>query len=509
MRVFLLHPDSDFEVEWSLPDQADDLVADLGLEPLLNAMAAGDALLLQVARRALVASLCDPEEIRYRQGILRDAIDHPDLVRRIHELARQAVEAEKKIWGFFFKSPDIILHRSVEVMETFIGFLRGLRQLADEHGSEFRSEGMTRFVTMVKGELDDAYFTTLEQQLRRLHFRRGVLVSARLGTALKGTDYVLRGGVEEPQGWMDRLLGPRDHGLSFEIPPRDEAGGQALGVLRGRGVAMVAEALGHSADHILSFFVQLRAETGFYVACLNLRDWLTRKGEPTCIPECRDVTDPVLRARGLYDASLTLLRHERVVGNDIAAEVARLVVITGANQGGKSTFLRSVGQAYLMSQCGMFAAAEELTLGISTGLHTHFAREEDASMESGRLDEELSRLSRIADRIRPGSVLLCNESFASTNEWEGSEIGRQVIGALLQADVRVFLVTHLYNLAGSYRNDGPEHAVLLRAERRPDGARTFRILPGDPLPTSHGRDLYEQIFAEEGGAVARPPELRR
>ncbi len=509
MRVFLLHRDRDFEAEWSLPDHADDLVADLGLETLLNAMAAGDALLLQVARRALLASLSDAEEIRYRQGILRDAIAHPDLIRQIHDLARQAVEAEKKIWGFFFTSPDIILRRSVDVMETFIGFLRRLRQLADEHGSEFRSEGMARFVTMVKSELDDAYFTTLEEQLRRLHFRRGVLISARLGRALKATGYVLRRGVEEPQGWLDRLLGPRDHGLSFEIPPRDEAGARALGDLRGRGVALVAEALGHSADHILSFFHQLRAETGFYVACLNLRDSLTRKEEPTCIPECLDVRDPVLRASGLYDAGLTLLQAERVVGNDIAAEAARLVVVTGANQGGKSTFLRSVGQAYLMSQCGMFAAAEELTLGVCTGLYTHFAREEDATMESGRLDEELSRLSRIADRIRPGSLLLCNESFASTNEWEGSEIGRQVIGALLQADVRVFLVTHLYNLAGSYGGDGPEHAVLLRAERRPDGARTFRILPGDPLPTSYGRDLYERIFAEKGGALATPPGPRR
>lgn len=503
-----MHRDRDFEVEWSLPDHSDDLVADLGLEALLNAMAAGSALLLQVARRALLASLAEPGPIRYRQGVLRDCMGHPDLVRRLHDLAAQAVEAEKKIWGFFFKSPDIILHRSIEVMEMFIGFLRQLRQLADEHAGEFESEGMVRFFSMVKGELDDAYFVALEEQLRRLRFRRGVLISARLGTALKGTDHVLRRGAEEPQGWMDRLLGPRDHGLSFDIPARDEAGAQALAELRGRGVGLVAEALGHSADHILSFFIQLRAETGFYVGCLNLHDRLARKGEPTCIPECRDVGEPLLRARGLYDVGLTLLQPERLVGNDVASDAARLVIVTGANQGGKSTFLRSAGQAYLMSQCGMFAAAEELTLGVCTGLYTHFARGEDASMESGKLDEELSRLSRIADRIRPGSVLLCNESFASTNEWEGSEIGRQVIGALLQADVRVFLVTHLYNLAGSYRADGPEHAVLLRAERRPDGTRTFRVLPGEPLPTSYGRDLYEQILGEDGAAVTVPSGAR-
>ena len=95
-------------------------------------------------------------------------------------------------------------------------------------------------------------------------------------------------------------------------------------------------------------------------------------------------------------------------------------------------------------------------------------------MESGKLDEELRRLSRIADRIGPRSVLLCNESFASTNEWEGSEIGREVIGALLQADVRVFLVTHLFELARGYHRQPSEDVLFLRAERRADGSRTFR-----------------------------------
>lgn len=125
-------------------------------------------------------------------------------------------------------------------------------------------------------------------------------------------------------------------------------------------------------------------------------------------------------------------------------------------------------------------------------------------MESGKLDEELRRLSRIADRIGPRSVLLCNESFASTNEWEGSEIGREVIGALLQADVRVFLVTHLFELARGYHRQSSEDVLFLRAERRADGSRTFRVLPGEPLPTSYGKDLYERILGE-GTTVASPP----
>jgi hypothetical protein len=496
MRVLLMHRDRDFEPDWSPPENADQLVQDLGLEPLLNAMADGNALLLKISSRALLASLIEPSEIGYRQAVLGDCLEHPEVIRRLYQLASDAVEGERKIWGYFFKSPDIILHHSLEVMAHFIGYLHRLRQMTDEDAAKFKSEGLKRFFAMIREELDDPYFATLEEQLRRLRFPRGVLISARLGKGNKGSDYVLRKAGDPPRRWRERLLGPRDPGLSFEIAPRDETGARALAELQGRGVSLVAEVLGHSADHILGFFTLLRAELGFYVGCLNLRDWLERRGAPICVPECGGFDEPVLHFRGLYDASLALLQAQRVVGNDLASDEARLIVVTGANQGGKSTFLRSLGQAFLMTQCGMFAAAERLSLGICDGLFTHFKREEDATMQSGKLDEELNRLSRIADRIRPGSVLLGNESFASTNEWEGSEIGRQVIGALLQAGVRVFMVTHLFNLADGYRRDPPAGAIFLRAERRDDGSRTFRILPGDPLPTSHGKDLHGRILGD-------------
>ena len=97
-------------------------------------------------------------------------------------------------------------------------------------------------------------------------------------------------------------------------------------------------------------------------------------------------------------------------------------MITGANQGGKSTFLRSLGLAQMMMQGGMFVAAANFNANVCHGVFTHFKREEDRTMKSGKFDEELRRMSDIAARITPGCLLLCNESFASTNEREGSEI---------------------------------------------------------------------------------------
>jgi DNA mismatch repair ATPase MutS len=169
-------------------------------------------------------------------------------------------------------------------------------------------------------------------------------------------------------------------------------------------------------------------------------------------------------------------------------------MITGANQGGKSTFLRSVGLAQLMLQSGMFVVAESFRGSVASGLFTHFKREEDQALESGKLDEELRRMSGIVEQLKPGAIVLCNESFTSTNEREGSEIGRQVVHGLVESGIRVLFVNHLFDLADSLRREAREGALFLRAERAPDGSRTYRVREGDPLPTSFGQDLYQRIF---------------
>jgi DNA mismatch repair ATPase MutS len=145
-------------------------------------------------------------------------------------------------------------------------------------------------------------------------------------------------------------------------------------------------------------------------------------------------------------------------------------------------------------QCGAFVPAQSFRGNVCHGVFTHFKREEDPTMRSGKLDEELSRMSDIASLIKPNCILLCNESFASTNEREGSEIGRQVISALTAERIRVFFVTHLFDLAQGFYAEPSNSGLFLRAERLPDQRRTFRVREGEPLPTSYGEDTYRRIF---------------
>jgi DNA mismatch repair ATPase MutS len=500
VKAFLMHKDEDFELERELPPQEGELTQDLELNMLFNAMALGDKFLFDVAKRAVLSSSTDPEAIVYRQQVLADCLEQPGIVREIYDIVVEAIEADRKIWGWGISSPDGVLHTSLQKLDLFVGFLRRLRMFAEEHAGKFQSDGFVRFFAMLSGELDDGYFQAVEGHLRELAFRRGVLISAELGKGNKGVHYVLRRSPPQ-QSWMERISRRSRSGYSFQIADRDENGSRALSELRGKGINLVANALAQSADHILSFFSMLRAELAFYVGCLNLQSRLGEKGEPTCFPIPLARGQSALSAQGLYDVCLTLNLEGRVVGNDVKAENKGLVMITGANQGGKSTFLRSVGLAYLMMQSGMFVAAESFRANVCDGIFTHYKREEDATMKSGKLDEELSRMRDIADKITPNCILLCNESFASTNEREGSEIARQVARALIEAGVKVFYVTHLFDLAHGFYLQKLDTALLLRAERQSDGRRTFRLVEGEPLPTSYGEDSYRRIFGTRPDAA--------
>jgi energy-coupling factor transporter ATP-binding protein EcfA2 len=496
VKAHLLYRDRDADIERPLPWNEAALVQDLSLNTLFNAMARGDPFIFDVSRKVVLQGFDNSREaILYRQDVLRDCLAHPTVVRRLYTVAVGAMEAQKKHHlGFLARSPDSVLRYSVELMETFSGMLRALRQITDTFARAFGSDGWTTFFAMLKRELSDEYLASVQRHLKQLKFRRGVLFSAALGKGAKGDRYIIRQPPERRQNWLTRLLTQQPPSFGYTLHPRDDAGARALSELRDQGISRVADAVGQSAEHMRSFFIMLRTELAFYIGCVNLHDELTRKGYPAGFPSPAPADQRRLSFRSLYDICLALSIGHPVVGNDANADGKELLIVTGANQGGKSTFLRSAGLAQLMTQCGMFVAADSFCSSVCDGIFTHYKREEDTGMKSGKLDEELGRMSDIIDHITPHPMILFNESFSATNEREGSEIARQILSALLDARSRIICVTHLYELARGLHERNMDNALFLRAERQEGGARTFRLLEGEPLRTSFGEDLYDSIF---------------
>lgn len=494
MKARLMYRDRDFSDSDPLPANAEQLVHDLDLETMISSMAAGDDLIRAVCRNALLNGLGTPAEIVYRQQTLTDCLAHPDVVREIYGLSVQAARDRQKMFWFVSRgSPARMMSQSPQVIAMFMEYLKRLRSIVDTHVEEFRSEGWSTLFQTLQADLSDDYFHLIDDHLSQLKFKDGTLISAKLTFGNTGTSFVLRDPSHTRQTIRERLHVGGRKSYSFEIAPRDEAGQDALEGLMDRGVNTAANSLSQAADHLSAFFLMLRTELAFYVGCINLSDELELIGEPWCLPSAREWSPPSLTFSGLYDICLALRSKKMVVGNDANADDRTLIVVTGANSGGKSTFLRSVGIAHLMMRSGMFVGAETFTSSTCAEVFTHFVREEDSSMTSGKLDEELARMSVIADQVKAHSVVLFNESFSATNEREGSEIARQVIQALLDSDIRVIVVTHLFELAKYFYSHESVSTLFLKAERERDAGLAYKLLPGEPLPTSYAEDVYQRI----------------
>jgi hypothetical protein len=514
MKVRLLFAVGDPQQAAELPDHQADLRRDLDLDSVVEAMANGDDLVRDVCLRCLLADPISIADVRYRQAILTDLLAHPQQARALYQIASDASEVKRRIRiGLFNRDhPAWILRSAISILTELTTSLRSLRDFSRTNRGTFTSAGLQQLLSVIVSDLNDEYLSVLDDHLHRLKFPSGVHLTARLGPGSLGTDYALRRPVTV-RNWLlsqwDRVA--RRDTYIYRLAPRDEVGGRVLSWLEDQGVNLVADAAAQSADHIIDFFARLRWELAFYIGGINLRD---RLGEPqvTCLPDPASPASATLEVRGLVDAALALRSSAPPVPNDLDATGRSLVMITGANQGGKSTFMRALGLAQLMMQAGCFVTADAFSSSVCSGVFTHFRREEDATLTHGKLDEELDRMSALIDLISPHAMLLCNESFACTNEREGSQIALDIVNTLNQHETRVMYVTHMYALAKELADQRYDTAVFLRAERLEDGRRTFQLRPGTPQTTSHGRDLYDQVFGPRDVLTSaspvpeRPPE---
>jgi DNA mismatch repair ATPase MutS len=467
------------------------LLADLELPRILKAMSAGDETIYSACETALFQPLTDIARIKYRQDILADARRSPEVVRALYSVVVDATTSQNHSFRAFSTTASSSLYRSaLDFLSDFINGLFALRQIADKSGKGFTSEGLRNLFDLFQREMDDAYFKKVREKLRELQDAGDeTYFSAKLGHYLQGVNYVFRKTDRHAKrAWRTAA--------SYTIPDKEEQTGQRDFSSRSdRALNEVANTLAAAAKSLDSFYTLLRNELAFYIGCLNLEDALAAENKPVCMPELLPMPGFERYGRQLYDVSLVLTKKTTVVAGDFDSHGRPLMIITGANQGGKSTFLRSIGQAQIMAQAGMIVGGEVCRFPIRSGLFTHFKREEDSRMKSGKLDEELTRLARALEFIKPGAVVMFNESFASTNEREGSEILRQITRAFREIGVEIFSVTHLYAYSESYMSN-PE-TLYLRAQRLESGERTFLIEEGLPQVTAYGEDLYNEIFGEK------------
>ncbi len=244
-------------------------------------------------------------------------------------------------------------------------------------------------------------------------------------------------------------------------------------------------------------FLQFANELVFYLACVRFRREYEKAGFPFCLPRFV-VRDGGFHVRGAYDMTLGRNLFQRgegfhAVANDYCFQGnQRLFLLTGANQGGKTTFLRSVGLIQCLAQIGMYVPAREAVLEMTGKVHTLFGRDEEETAMVGRFEQELQRMKKILDSMKAGDMILLNEPFTSTQRPVAVTLLKRLMSEFDRGGCVGGLVTHYHELIDELGEGRFYSLVAGMAECRQSRQRTFHILRQESYRQSYARDIAEQ-----------------
>lgn len=245
----------------------------------------------------------------------------------------------------------------------------------------------------------------------------------------------------------------------------------------------------HDTFHELDKFCKLRIdfvdgaiarfsrEIQFYLGWFENVEETRKHGLQFCYPKITRDKDHVY-AYDCYDLALAKSAEAKTIANDFKLDTPeRMLIITGPNQGGKTTFARSFAQAHYFASLGLSVPAREASLSMFDKILTHFGREEDVTQQVGQLRDDLQRLKLLLDQATGDSIIIVNEIFASTTLSDALLLGGYMMDTFTRLGAVVLCVTFLDELA----QHGPDTVSMVGKINVEDPTiRTYKILRKNP-----------------------------
>ena len=528
-QLSLLQPSETTEKAYRhIPDRA---YEDLHLSQVARAVA-GDRLGAHRFDRILRRLPVDISVSRYRSEILADLRTHGELAKELHREVDSCRELASARYSY---SEDLLetVGRLTE-LELFVERVRGFSKVLGRWRGVFRSQGLRRFDEALREATESGTFKTLEVELPKLRKglrnRRSLTVGINLDDKMRPMAATLLSVNEEPFGErtsLQRVLsrftpeGAQQPLHTNELPEslrRSDGSAPALSplfrdleqLLRSI-VRPVAKGLRQYSYLQTTLIAELAEELSLFLGVASLCDSLESRGFPTAPPELllAEGPHPSATLRGLYALSLPdAAGVQEVVRNDYLLEEGdALLILTGPNSGGKTTYLRAVAQAQFLAQHGFPVPAEEAVLPVVPGILSLFAAGDlPQATAEGRLAQELRQLSEMVGEAPAGGLYFFNEAFSSTGTDDALEIAETVIRGIVDSGGRVLFATHLHALAGKRQELSAEFGAVevVNLVARTDGELpTFRIERGEPEGKSYAARLVKEYGLDHDSLLKR------
>ncbi|MBQ8966740.1 DNA mismatch repair protein MutS [Ruminococcus sp.] len=523
-----------------------DYLKDLELEKVADMFTREDQLKLI----RLFEELCDePEIIAYRQDILEDFLNIPRLAPTIKKLVDIMVENDR---GNIYQlsEPDSFssLSDAIRAFDAYVECVELMHRFYDEHKGEIGSAGVHKLFDYFEKGYADEDFNNMKRDLSELETAlknhiRSVTVAVNLDENLvpvaagivdmSSEKYILKPSL------LDRILyrGAKFPEKTVENMHKkfrndDEIGAGELLVntvdetlfreldsftrkLVKKLTKVMAEYQKLGVKDIFSINYQLQ----FYMGAAALIESARSKGLDMCRPEILPVGERKAEITGLFDlvyyheASVYNLRAKEdkksVVTNDISFDdEGRFFILTGANNGGKTTFVRGLGICQVLAQAGFYVPAKSCRISPVDAVYTHFPREEETGINTSRFTTEVKEFRTISDTITNHSLLLMNESIQSTTPVECVEIASRLVRIFCILGVRGIFATHLTDIAlGAKRlNTDPElHSRVqsLTVTVGDNGERRYKVVKGLPDKNVYAGEIFEKFGISEADILSR------
>ena len=478
------------------------------------------------ALNVLSELITDESTISFRQDILQDFINVPQLEHQLYKslhtiyMNSVSVYAKSGSTQSFFE-----LNANIENIEAFTECMEECHRFCIEHGSRLKSDGIKR----VLGEIERRYTSDeYKEMLIEIAELKSVMAEGfksvtfamNLDNLMRPSEVMLLSVDKDPirkQTLFSRLLTKDNNAEPLtEIYYRKHKDGQInavdetlfkeLDALGGGYMQRFNTAIKLCYAASTEFLVKLAPQIDFYIGAKNLIERTQSLGLEMCRPTIFPTEERIFRCSDMYDPVFANKLVAAASRDDITISVrandchmddeARLLLITGTNNGGKTTFLRATAINQILAQSGLYVGASAAEISPCSGIFVHFPEEKEVGINTSRFTEECRELRSTIEACTEHSLVLMNESLSGTNPYDSLVLGEELMRIFADIGCRLIYTTHILDLTQCIDNinaEAPKSRLgSLIAECDQQGRPTYRITAGKPDFSRNARYIFDK-----------------